>query len=335
MKTNHRSRIAFTLCAALMAFQPFVVAASWPSDLQRGKDRVDVPAVDEGLCLHNLFQSNMVIQRDKPVKIWGWAAPGETVGVMLEGKQRTVTAGKDRSWKVTFPALPASSSPREILDYVKAGDKNVGFCSSYDMRRAWYHPGLKVPVGERMARWALASQYSKKIEWKPPVITGMKIENGKIVLTFDVPVDAGHDNPIEGFAIAGNDRRYQPATVEHRVTRKDSRNQPVYDYKTIVLSSRHVADPIHYRYAWARNPMGNLKPRYNFDSAILATQRSDDWKIYEVPVKFGEKADRQTLNLARQANRLFDMDRRLKNARYLLDEHQEENATELRKWKDR
>jgi len=221
------------------------------------------------------------------------------------------------------------------LDYVEAGDKNIGFASSYDMRRSWYHPGLKVPVGERMARWALATQYGKNIAWKPPLITGMKTEGGKIVLTFDVPVDAGHDNPIEGFAIAGKDRRFQPAKAEHAVIRKDSHNRPVYDYQTIVLSSPYVANPIHYRYAWGRNPMGNLKPRYNFDSAILATQRSDDWKIYEVPAKFGDKADRQTTNLARQANRLYDMDRRLKDAQHLLDEHQAKNANELKRWQDR
>jgi hypothetical protein len=163
----------------------------------------------------------------------------------------------------------------------------------------------------------------------------MKTGDGKIVLTFDAPVDAGNGNPIEGFAISGKDRRFQPAKAENLLIKKDSRKRPVYDYNKIVLSSPYVAEPIHYRYAWGRNPMGNLKPRYNFDSAILATQRSDDWKIYEVPVKFGDKADRNTLNLARQAHRLFDMDRRLKDAQHLLDEHKDENAKELKKWKDK
>jgi len=190
-------------------------------------------------------------------------------------------------------------------------------------------------VGERIARWALATQYGKNIAWKPPLITGVKAQGGQIVLTFDVPVDAGNDNPIEGFAIAGEDRRFQPAQAEHAVIRQDSRNQPVYDYKTIVLSSPYVASPIHYRYAWARNPMGNLKPRYNFDSSILPTQRSDHWRITEVPVTFGDTADRQTLNLARQANRLFDMERRLQDAKRLLDAHERQNANALKKWRDR
>jgi sialate O-acetylesterase len=49
--------------------------------LAQGKDRVDTPAIGRGLCVHNLFQSNMVLQRDKPIRIWGWAEPGEKVSV--------------------------------------------------------------------------------------------------------------------------------------------------------------------------------------------------------------------------------------------------------------
>jgi sialate O-acetylesterase len=33
---------------------------------------------------------------------------------------------------------------------------------------------------------------------------------------------------------------------------------------------------VHYRYAWARNPMGNLQVLGNTDIPF-ATQRSDDW----------------------------------------------------------
>ncbi len=42
--------------------------------LEPGKDRIDTPAIGSGLCVHNLFQSNMVLQRDKPIRVWGRAA---------------------------------------------------------------------------------------------------------------------------------------------------------------------------------------------------------------------------------------------------------------------
>jgi hypothetical protein len=50
---------------------------------------------------------------------------------------------------------------KTFLDFQKAGDKDVGFASSFDQRRAWYHPQIKIPVGERIAGWALVTQYGK------------------------------------------------------------------------------------------------------------------------------------------------------------------------------
>ena len=35
------------------------------------------------LKLHAIFASNMVLQRDKPIKVWGWARPGQAVSVQL------------------------------------------------------------------------------------------------------------------------------------------------------------------------------------------------------------------------------------------------------------
>ena len=39
---------------------------------------VHVAAIQDGLCVSNVFQSNMVLQRDKPIKVWGWADSGRT-----------------------------------------------------------------------------------------------------------------------------------------------------------------------------------------------------------------------------------------------------------------
>ena len=69
-------------------------------------DVVDVPAIGEGLCVSNLFQTNMVLQRDEPIAVWGWAAPGEEVTVAFGGAQQTVTADPERRWRATLPAMP-------------------------------------------------------------------------------------------------------------------------------------------------------------------------------------------------------------------------------------
>ncbi|MBM80580.1 MAG: hypothetical protein CMJ78_08305 [Planctomycetaceae bacterium] len=43
------------------------------------EDVVEIPAIGDGLCVSNVFQSNMVLQRDKPISIWGWADAGEFI----------------------------------------------------------------------------------------------------------------------------------------------------------------------------------------------------------------------------------------------------------------
>ena len=220
---------------------------------------------------------------------------------------------------------------KTFLDFLKAGDGNVGFASSFDKRRSWYHPQLKIPVGERISRWALATQYGfeKDVKWKPPMYTEMNLEGGKIILKMDTWVRAVTNGPIEGFAIAGKDRRFQPAEAEWLVTGKDQHNRPKHDRRVIVLSSPHVPDPIHFRYAWGRNPMGNLQSADHNDLPF-ATQRSDDWRMENVPVQLTGFDDLAPKDFARRANhesqkalRLDDLGRRLKEAQALIDEHRQ------------
>lgn len=232
---------------------------------------------------------------------------------------------------------------RTFLEFLRAGDKQIGFASSFDKRRSWYHPQLKIPVGERIARWALATQYGfgQEIKWKPPMLTEMKVENGRIILQMDTQVKAVDDGPIVGFAIAGVDRRFQPADVEHFVKGRDRNNRPQHDRRILVLSSPLVPKPIHFRYAWGRNPMGNLQSSDKNDLPF-ATQRSDDWKMEAVPVRFPLDESRPARDQARQvrgeaikALRLEDTRRRLWEAQSYLDEHRERYEAERKKWEEK
>lgn len=57
------------------------------------------------------FSDHMVLQRDRPVKVWGWAAAGEKVGVRIANRTGTATASASGNWQVTLPSLYVSSVP--------------------------------------------------------------------------------------------------------------------------------------------------------------------------------------------------------------------------------
>lgn len=212
-----------------------------------------------------------------------------------------------------------------FLDFYNAGDLQVGFVSTYDLRRRWYHPQLKLPAGERIARWALATQYGfeGQVEWKPPMLVSMVRGDGCLVLTLDTDVSDPEDGAIAGFAIAGEDRKFHPADVAYAETGRNDRGQIQYDRKQLVLVSPMVSEPAHFRYAWGRNPLGNLQATGNKDLPF-ATQRSDDWRMEEVPL--GVLGDDVTLPASRgdqnkilQALREQDRQRRLNEARQIIE----------------
>ena len=57
--------------------------------------------------LPKVFTSHAVLQQEKPIVIWGWAAPSETVTVQLAGETRKVQANEHGEWKAVLPALKA------------------------------------------------------------------------------------------------------------------------------------------------------------------------------------------------------------------------------------
>jgi sialate O-acetylesterase len=245
------------------------------------------------------------------------------------------TAGTQTADNYLEQMLDVGANIREaqyktFLDLRKAGDKNIGFVSSYDQRRSWYHPQLKIPVGERIAAWAMTTQYDCKVGWEPPYLKEMKVEDGGIVLAFEVkgPLGTNPEGPIVGFAIAGKDGKFQPAKADFLVTGKDSRGRPRRDSSRLVLTSPLVPNPIHYRYAWARNPHANLVAGWS--KLPLGTQRSDSWTLSDLYTAYTGKKATSTIDKLegnergdlQKALKAADLQRRLHEARALLKEHE-------------
>ena len=66
------------------------------------------------VTLPNVIADNMVLQRDRPMPIWGQAAAGEKVTVEFADQTKTTIADSAGKWKVTLDPLKASAAPREM-----------------------------------------------------------------------------------------------------------------------------------------------------------------------------------------------------------------------------
>ncbi|HKE97290.1 MAG TPA: carboxypeptidase-like regulatory domain-containing protein, partial [Povalibacter sp.] len=57
--------------------------------------------------LNALFQDHAVLQRDRPVPVWGSAAPGATVTLTFADHTVTVQSDQSGQWTAILPAMPA------------------------------------------------------------------------------------------------------------------------------------------------------------------------------------------------------------------------------------
>ena len=100
--------LTVTLLATLLTTPTFA------ADLPR-EHVIHAPAIGKApLSVHNLFQDNMVLQRGKPVSIWGWADPDKDITVTFAGQTKTTKSNKDRTWKITLDAMDASSKGQDL-----------------------------------------------------------------------------------------------------------------------------------------------------------------------------------------------------------------------------
>ena len=65
--------------------------------------------------LPEVISNNMVLQKDIPLPIWGWAAAGEEVTVTLGNSTVKGTADNAGKWKVVLPAVKTAGGPHEMI----------------------------------------------------------------------------------------------------------------------------------------------------------------------------------------------------------------------------
>lgn len=75
------------------------------------------------LRLPHIFTDHMVLQREQPIRVWGWAETGTKVTVMFAGKKVSAVADHDNRWMATLPAQQATKTADQLV--VQSDDGNV------------------------------------------------------------------------------------------------------------------------------------------------------------------------------------------------------------------
>jgi len=119
--------LCVSLCAAL-----FSLAAT------DSRGDVKLPAV---------LDSHMVVQRDAPINVWGWADAGEQVTVTMGDENASVQAGKDGKWRVRLSPQKADGKARQIT----VAGKNTIELTDVLVGEVW------IGSGQSNMEWTLAN----------------------------------------------------------------------------------------------------------------------------------------------------------------------------------
>ena len=81
---------------------------------------------DAKVTLPQLFQSGMVMQRGKPMPVWGWADKGEQVSILFNKKQYTTTADEQGRWRIDLPKMKAGGPYELRINNLELKDILIG-----------------------------------------------------------------------------------------------------------------------------------------------------------------------------------------------------------------
>lgn len=97
------------------------------------------------VSLPRILDSNMVLQRDMALPVWGWANPGEQVSVSIGGQKVSTKADATGRWQVKLPPLAVSAKPLEMT----IAGKNTITLSNILVGEVWVCSGqsnMQLPV---------------------------------------------------------------------------------------------------------------------------------------------------------------------------------------------
>lgn len=125
------------------------------------------------------------------------------------------------------------------------------------------HPKNKQDVGKRLAVWALANSYGRKIVYSGPLFDGMIINGNKVHISFkhsEGGLITGSGEAPSHFTVAGADEHFVNA-------------QARIEGKTIVVGSDRVPRPVAVRFGWRDDAEPNLFNQAGLPASPFRTDR--------------------------------------------------------------
>ena len=124
------------------------------------------------VSLPNFFGDNMVLQRDKPIPIWGWASPKEKITVQFDHQTKTTKADKSGKWMIK---LDNENAGGPYLLTIKG--KNTVTFNNVMVGEVWICSGqsnMEMPI----EGWGKINNYEKEIAAANyPLIRHIKVPN--------------------------------------------------------------------------------------------------------------------------------------------------------------
>ena len=134
-----------------------------------------------------IFADHAVLQRDRPVDVFGHASSGEQVTVSLDGETRKTQADASGSWSTTFSALPAggphtltartAARSQRVVDllvgdvWLCSGQSNMEFTVRNALNAGWEvahsaNNNIRHVMIPRNAALTPAADFPGRLEWK-------------------------------------------------------------------------------------------------------------------------------------------------------------------------
>jgi sialate O-acetylesterase len=124
------------------------------------------------VSLPNFFGNNMVLQRDKPIPVWGWASANEKITVQFNHQTKTTKADKAGKWMIK---LDNENAGGPYVLTIKG--KNTVLFNNVMVGEVWICSGqsnMEMPI----EGWGKVNNYEKEIAAADyPMIRHIKIPN--------------------------------------------------------------------------------------------------------------------------------------------------------------